>query len=70
MNLFIVVVVGNQGKIFVLKMSFIGNARRIDTVDKSKVFASLLSIFTMLFFFFLFPNFLIGDVIVFKPQKI
>lgn len=67
---FIAIVKGNQRKIFALRMSFVCNARRIDTDGKGMVLASLLSIFAILLLLFLFPNFFVGGVAVFESQKI
>lgn len=61
----VVVIVGNQKKVFMLGMNFVGCTRRIDTGGGSKVFASLLSVSTTLLFFLFFPSFFVRGIPIF-----
>lgn len=69
-TLLIAVVANNQGRVFVLKMSLVSSARRIDIGGKNKIFASLLSICTTLLLLFLLLSFFVESVAVFGLQEI
>lgn len=61
---------GDLRRIFTTKTSLTGGIRHIDTDDGNKAFSTLLNIFTILLFLFLFSNLLIGGLAILEPQEI
>ena len=66
MTFLIVVLAGNQGRVFAPRMSL--GTRLVNTGDGSRVFASLFSVSATLLLFLLFPSFLVGGIAVFRPR--